>query len=236
MKRALLEGATLGVNEVSGPLFHHLKHVLRTEVAEEIEVFTPQGLAFRARVVSLHEAHLVLDVFAMLERRLMRHVTLVQGLPKGDKLELILQKGTELGASGFVVVEAERSIAKIKDGPKKLARWRRIVEEAARQSGRHDVPALDVSTWEQVLKVQSRCIILDEEERVARLSSVVQSISMEQPLHLVVGPEGGLSRAEVQLLQRGGAITATLGSLVLRTETAGFAALAVVRHLDGTLG
>ena len=165
-------------------------------------------------------------------------MVLIQGLPKGDKLDLVLQKATELGVSGVWPVLTERSVARPK--PEALgarhARWQRIVEEAARQSGRTEVPDVTplrpLGEAARALGPGMRLLILDEEERGERLGHAAG----DGPVALVVGPEGGLAREEVQALRDLGGVAVSLGPLVLRTETAGLAALAVLRHLDGLLG
>ena len=167
-----------------------------------------------------------------------RAVVLLQGLPKGDKLEWVLQKATELGVSAVWPVVTARSVARPRADAlgTRHTRWQRIVEEAARQSGRADVPevtvlrALDEAV--RTLPAGVRLLVLDEEERSERLGRAAG----DGPVALVVGPEGGLGREEVDALRAAGGVPVSLGPLVLRTETAGLAALAVLRHLDGILG
>ena len=163
---------------------------------------------------------------------------LIQGLPKADKLDLVLQKATELGVSAVWPVLTERSVARPK--PEALgtrhARWQRIAEEAARQSGRAEVPEVtalrSLEEAARALGSGMRLLILDEEERSERLGAAAG----DGAVALVVGPEGGLAREEVRLLRDLGGVPVSLGPLVLRTETASLAALAVLRHLDGLLG
>lgn len=238
MKRVLLPEAAAGAMRVSGPRFHHLAIVLRVRAEEALEVFDGRGQVFDAKVVSVEADALTVQLGAPRAVPPPRRVTVVQGLPKADKLELVLQKGTELGASAFWPVAMKRCVVKL-DGKeeKKLERWRRIVEEAARQCGRADVPeVLEPVRLAEVAMTDTTVLVLDEAERSLPLSDAVRSVEASRSLALVVGPEGGLDRSEVDALVEHGALAVTLGPNILRTETAALAALAVIRHLDGLLG
>ena len=166
-------------------------------------------------------------------------MVLLQGLPKGDKLELVLQKATELGVSAVWPVVTARSVARPR--PEALgarhARWQRIVEEAARQSGRADVPEVAAL---RPLDEAVRALSAEREAPGARRGGAVGA----------AGPRGGRRRRwrswsvpragsrarRWRRCARPGGVPVSLGPLVLRTETAGLAALAVLRHLDGLLG
>ena len=222
---------------VEGPALHHVR-VARVVAGEQVEVFDGRGRAWLASVESVDEAGAVLRLGNERRGAAGRPVILIQGLPKGDRLELVLQKATELGVSAVWPVLTERSVSRPK--PEALgtrhARWQRIVEEAARQSGRSDVPEVTalrpLEDAARALGPGMRLLILDEEERSERLGSAAG----DGAVALVVGPEGGLTREEVRLLRDVAGTPVSLGPLVLRTETAGLAALAVLRHLDGLLG
>lgn len=238
MKRLLVPNATPGPLTVTGPRVHHLAVVLRVRPEDRLEIFDGKGTSFDAVVTTVGADSVSLELGPARHTSPPRRITIVQGLPKGDKLELVLQKGTELGASAFLPAAAKRSVVKLNDGvERKVERWSRIVEEAARQSGRSDVPdVLSPVTLSDVELPGATVLVLDEEERERTLSMAVNAIPLTQPIALVIGPEGGLDRAEIDALVRRGALTVTLGGLVLRTETAALAALSVIRHLDGLLG
>lgn len=222
---------------VEGPALHHLR-VARVVPGEEMEVFDGHGRAWVAWLEAVDESGAVLRLGDERRGAAGRAVVLIQGLPKGDKLDWVLQKSTELGVSEVWPVVTARSVARPK--PEALgarhARWQRIVEEAARQSGRADVPEVaalrPLDEAVRALTPEVRLLILDEEERAERLGAAAG----DGPVALVVGPEGGLEREEVEALRAAGGVPVSLGPLVLRTETAGVAALAVIRHLDGMLG
>lgn len=240
MIRLLLPGASEGPAPLSGERFHYVTRVLRLREGDSLEVFDGKGRRFDAKVTSLTESEGVVTLVNGRDEPALRAITIVQGLPKGDKLELVLQKGTELGAARFAPAMCERSVVKL-DGKEeaKRTRWQRIAEEAARQCGRSDVPEV-MTPAPLVALVRSlpdspQVLVLDEEERAVPLSQAAHAAG-ERPLALVIGPEGGLARTEVDALLALGAQPVTLGRLILRTETAALAALAVLRHLEGALG
>ena len=222
---------------------HYLVHVLRLGEGDALEVFDGGGRAFDARVLALAPLRLALGPARVAPAH--RALSVLQGLPKGDKLEWVLQKGTELGAAGFYPVATRRSLVKLdalgdKRAGSKTARWQKIAEEAARQCGRSDVPQVHppqpLLEAARALPAGTQLLVLDEEERALPLGEAFRQLALRLPVALVVGPEGGLAREEVQALLALGARPVTLGRLVLRTETAALAALAVMAHLDGELG
>lgn len=244
MIRLLLPHAAPGAVTVEGPRLHYLVRVLRLAEGDALEVFDGRGSCFDARVTTVATETATLTLGPARAAPLPRALTVVQGLPKADKLELVLQKGTELGAAAFAPAACARSVVKL-DGPDKEAskreRWQRIVEEAARQCGRADVPrVLPVKPLAQAVAAlpgAPAVFVLDEEERALPLSLAARpALDAGRPIAVVVGPEGGLTREEVAALIAQGAAPVTLGRLILRTETAALAALVVLRHLDGDLG
>ena len=228
---------------VEGERFHYLARVLRLSPGDALEVFDGEGRAFQARVEQLAENMAVLSLgAAMPGAGARRSITVMQGLPKADKLEWVLQKGTELGATAFAPVATARSVVRLSPerASERQKRWAKIVEEAARQCGRADVPKVHLprplAEAVEALPRGTRVLVLDEEEKHTRLAAAVASLAAGTAVALVVGPEGGLERAEVEALSAMGAVRVTLGERVLRTETASVAALAVLLHLDGELG
>lgn len=240
--RVLLPSAKEGELSVEDARLHYLSRVLRVREGDSLEVFDGEGGAFDAKVTALEPERATLLLGPRREAPKPRKITIVQGLPKADKLELVLQKGTELGASEFIPAAMARSIVKLeKDrADKKVERWQRICEEAARQCGRSDVPLVRApSSLEDALRALpegTATFVLDEEERERGLQSAALELRPDQPVALIIGPEGGVDRTEVQWLKTRGAQTVTLGRRVLRTETAALVALSVLQLLDGELG
>lgn len=222
---------------VEGPSLHHLR-VARVVPGEALEVFDGRGRAWAAWLDSLGDDAAVLRLGEERRAATGRTILLLQGLPKGDRLEWVLQKATELGVAAVWPVLTARSVARPRPDAlgARHARWERIVAEAARQSGRADVPEVaalrPLDTAVRALTPGVRLLVLDEEEQAERLGQAAGV----GPVALVVGPEGGLAREEVEALRAAGGTPVSLGPLVLRTETAGLAAVAVLRHLDGLLG
>jgi len=197
----------------------HVEAVLRLRPGAALEVFDGRGASWEARI----ESPSVLRLGTRSEgHRGATDVWLAQGLAKGEKLDLVVQKATELGATRILPLVVDRSI-----------------EEAARQSGRSDVPRIDapctLGDLAALLRAEPerRGLLLDPAEREVRLSHAVRGSAK---LLLAVGPEGGFTAEEHAAAVASGFVPVSLGRLVLRTETAGLAALAIVQHVAGELG
>jgi 16S rRNA (uracil1498-N3)-methyltransferase len=222
----------------------HLGTVLRLKPGEEIEVFDGKGARFRAWLEdspALDAAVLRLaEALAEGPSRAV-DVVLAQALAKGEKMELVVQKATELGATRVVPLGTERSIVRLDAGrgSGKAERWRKVAQEAARQCGRADVPRIDEPCgWKELFSLlreepARRGILLDPDETQLRLGQAVRGA---RKVLIAIGPEGGFSPEERENARQNGLLLAGLGPLVLRTETAGLAALAVVLHVHGELG
>lgn len=165
-------------------------------------------------------------------------VTLYQGLPKGDKMDYIVQKCTEAGVRRIVPVLFSRCVMKwdAKDGGKRLLRWQRIAREAAKQAGRAAVPEI-----ENALTLNALCarlpghelILAPWEEAAGGMGAHLQG---QKDIALVIGPEGGIDAAEMEKMRAAGAVPVSLGPRILRTETAGLAALVSLLTLTGDMG
>jgi len=216
----------------------HVERVLRLQPGAELEVFDGRGSRWPARIESAG----VLRLGARHEARSgATDVWLAQALAKGEKMDLVVQKATELGVSRIVPLAADRSVVRLDQerGDRRAVRLRRIAQEASRQCGRSDVPAVDAPRrWSELWDLlradpERRGLLLDPEERAVRLSQAARGASR---LLIAVGPEGGFSSAERDQALAAGFVPVALGRLVLRTETAAIAALAIVQHLAGELG
>jgi 16S rRNA (uracil1498-N3)-methyltransferase len=218
--------------ELTSEQTRYLRTVLRLKTGDEIEVFDGRGGRFRAW---LEEGSLRLGEKLPQEPARADEVTLVQALAKGEKMDLVVQKATELGVARIVPLASERSIVKL-DAARagsRTGRWRKVAQEAARQSQRTDVPRIDEPvTWDGVFTLGPG-LLLDPEERTLRLGQAARGVSR---VLIAVGPEGGFSPEERERAVQAGMLPVGLGPLVLRTETAGLAALAVILHVNGELG
>lgn len=227
---------------LTGDRRHYVLHVLRLGEGDALEVFDGKGRSFASRVTGVDPQTVRVELGPARQAPARRAVSVLQGLPKGDKLEWVLQKGTELGAAAFLPVDTVRSVVKLEPrrAQERTARWTKIVEEAARQCRRDDVPRVEtplpLAEAARGLAPGTVVLVLDEEESAVPLGEAFRAAGAGTPVALVVGPEGGLAREEVEALKALGARAVTLGARILRTETAALAALAVMMHLDGDLG
>ena len=216
-------------------LVKHLGRVLRLTAGNRIELF--DGCGRVAEAVLLDEENAEIEQVSSCPPPPCR-LTLIQGLPKSDKLELILQKGTELGVETFRLVEMERSVGRMpgKKEARKRERWERIIEEAARQCRQFYLPKLviDDSFSEALVESDADLKMLLWEERRQEHSGVHQSPA-PQSIAVVVGPEGGISRKEAEQAELLGFCPVGLGPRILRTETAGLAILSILQYLYGDL-
>ena len=214
----------------------HIKTVLRAREGEEVTLCDGEGMDYQCRIASL-ERGVLLDIISkeVCETEPKTKITLYQGLPKADKMELIIQKCVELGIDRIVAVSTERAIVKLdKKEAKKLERWQKIAEAAAKQSGRGKIPEIS----QQVLKFKEAvaeaknldgAIIPYEREQETGIRQFVQGFKGES-VGIFIGPEGGFSDEEIALAQENGIIPITLGKRILRTETAGMTTTAILLY------
>ena len=224
----------------------HIARVLRMRKGDPVQLIAADRL-FACELADVNEKAAALCVLQeMPSPECPVHITLVQGLPKLDKLELIVQKATELGVWDVLPVEMERSVARL-DGKedKKRERISRIALEAAKQSGRAHVPDIlpmcSLTTALNRMQAQQydAIFVAWEEENSLRLSEAMKASIAESgipsAIALVIGPEGGMSSKEIERWKAIGAQCVTLGKRILRTETAGLCALAVAMSAFGEL-
>lgn len=227
---------------LTGEDAHHILKVMRMTVGDRIICCMPDGACGTAMIHNTDEGQVQarLEAWQKETSELPVGVTLAQGLPKGDKLELIIQKTTELGVSSVVPVQMSRSIVKIdeKKAGKKVVRWRKIAKEAAEQAHRNRVPFISepVSfTWLLgVVKEYDVVIAAYEEEGKAgnhhALPALLNDLLPGQRMMVIIGPEGGFSPEEIAELERAGVRSVSIGPRILRTETAPLYVLAAVSY------
>jgi len=213
----------------------HLQVVLRLRPGDEIQFFNGAGQV----AVSVLRENSEIELQSVVNYPSpLCSLVLIQGLPKGDKLELILQKGTELGVNEFYLTTMERSVGLLKSNrrQKRLERWQKIVQEAARQSRQYHLPQLVVADTltESVSVVEADLKLLLWEESAEPLAAVQPQLP-PQRIAVVVGPEGGISQQEADQVKAAGYQAVSLGSRILRTETAGLAIMAILQYLYGDL-
>lgn len=235
-----LDGQTVTID---GELHHHMIRVLRLKAGTRVLLADGKGES-RGTIdhVGKESLTIVLEGETLpVETGTGPAITLYQGLPKGDKLELILQKGTELGATAIVPFQASRSVSRVgaAQSDNKLERWQRIADEAARQSQRASLPRISFAgSFGEMLRSanQSLKLLLWEEEQETLLRTVLAGRTAPESVAVIVGPEGGLSGEEARQARDSGFIPVSLGSRILRTETAGLAILSILQFHWGDLG
>ena len=216
---------------ISSPATSH-----RAREGEEITVCDGEGMDYQCRILSL-ERGVVTEVFssAPCDVEPETKITLYQGLPKVDKMEWIIQKCVELGIERIVPVSTERAIVKLdkKEG-KKLERWQKIAEAAAKQSGRGIIPQMgeSVLSFKEAVAEAAKldgALIPYEKEEERGIRQFVQGFS-GKTVGVFIGPEGGFAPEEIQLAQEAGILPVTLGKRILRTETAGMTTVALLLY------
>lgn len=224
---------------LTGQEAHHVARVLRMRVGEDILLCDGSGTDYGCRIISLTDGEVQAQVLyrTPTESEPTVAVTLYQGLPKSEKMDLIVQKCVEIGITRIVPVGMARSIVKLNaaEGAKKQARWQKIAASAAEQSGRGIVPEVaEPISFRQLLSAVSQENTVTFYEGGGRpLSELVSGDT--QSVSLVIGPEGGFEAEEIEQLKQAGARIATLGKRILRCETAPLVALSVVMQLTGNM-
>lgn len=225
--------------------FNHIKNVLRMQVGEKLEV-SLDGRLYSGEIARVLEDTIIISILEFKgssEEDI--EITLFQGLAKGSKMDLIIQKGTEIGVKSFYAVSTHRTIVKINDEKKeknRLNRWNTIAEEAAKQSKRAYIPEVkDIINFREMVELlkQEKVIIVPyEDERNISIGEVLKEIKSinEKKLNLIIGPEGGFEKEEIEAIKDLGGKVVSLGSKILRTETAGFVASTIILYELSGLG
>ncbi len=232
---------------IQGDDVKHISKVLRLTEGDEIEICDGEAWEYIGRIQRIDKSEVTAAIIGRepLKTEAKLHVILYQGLPKGTKMELILQKTTEMGIAEIVPVITDRAVVQLKDQKdkeKKAERWYKITEEAAKQSKRGIIPEVHVPiSFNDALKQSASNdmnILAYEKESQKGLKALLthsKDKSMRK-IGLWIGPEGGFTEEEISLALQNNVNTVTLGPRILRTETAGFALLSMVMYELGDLG
>lgn len=223
----------------------HLVRVLRLKAGDIVVGFDNTGMEFTGVIQKIEDNSVTCQILSTDHPDVEAHVQvyLVAGLSKGEKMEWVIQKGTELGMKGLIPLRAKRSVMQLEGSraQERVVRWQRITAEAAKQSHRVQEPKIsEVCDWKDLageLPPGTQWIIPYEEELTQRFASVLKTMDPERPIAILIGPEGGFDPTEVALAQEKlGAISVSLGPRILRTETAAVATLTMVLAHFGDLG
>lgn len=228
---------------ITGEKARYLRTVLRCKKGEQLEVLDGRGLSYSAKIISVAGKEVVAEVTGVSRRDTEPplNLTLVQGLLKGEKMELVIQKTTELGIREIIPAATERSQVR---ETRKTARWKKIAEDAARQCGRSAVPIIhepipfpslfsEDSAYAPCF-IKSKGILFWEQGGV-KMKEARDRLGECMSMIIAVGPEGGFTEGETRLAESRGFLIASLGNRILRAETAAISATAIVQFLFGDL-
>jgi len=227
-------------NKVSiiGSDVNHIKNVLRMNSGDKLIICNGQGKDCYCIIDRVDDKEINCNIISELitDTELNTKITLFQGLPKKDKMELIIQKAVELGVHEIIPVMTKRVIVKLEDKKreeKKLERWQAIAESAAKQSHRGIIPKIrPVISYDKALeecsKMDIALIPYENAEGITRTREIIASLSKYSSVGVVIGPEGGFEETEIELALERNTIPITLGRRILRTETAGLAVLSMM--------
>jgi 16S rRNA (uracil1498-N3)-methyltransferase len=223
---------------ISGEDVKHIKKVLRLMPGDNLILCDGKGNDYMVRIEKIDQDHINTKIVTSKpnETEPPIVVTLFQGLPKSDKMDLIIQKTIELGINRIVPIITERTVVKFdnrKDIDNKISRWQRISTEAAKQSNRGIVPKIEEPLlFEDALEVSKTCdlrIIPYENEKIGTLKNIISDRNINN-IAVFIGPEGGFSENEINKSIISGIKPVTLGPRILRTETAGIAVLSILMY------
>lgn len=218
-------------------LTHHI-HVLRLAIGETIILFNGEGGEYNATLIAVERKRALAEVktFSPREAELPYAMTLAQALPEGTKMDWIIEKAVELGVTAIQPIAAQRCVVRLsaERAAKKREHWQGIIEAAAEQSGRNRIPNLaeptDLNDWVRQQDLHRRIMLSPRAEQ--SLSSWARH-QPAQCVTLLIGPEGGFSEQEENIAVANGVLALSCGPRVLRTETAGLAAVAALNALWG---
>lgn len=231
------ESQIMGPNiSIVGKDHNHIRNVLRMRQGEKIRISTETGKSFFCRIVQMTQEEVIAAIEEEDEQgtELSNRIILFQGLPKGDKMEWIIQKSVELGVSEIVPVAMKNCVVKLdaKKAENKVRRWQAIAESAAKQSKRTRIPEVRMPVgWKEALilakELDITLVPYENERGMQATREIIGSIEPEHSVGIIIGPEGGFSEREIGELPED-MHRISLGRRILRTETAGLAALSML--------
>lgn len=231
---------------ISGVDARHISKVLRLQPGVQLQVVSDDGVSALAEITAIDSTTVTVRCLEKLAESHEPQVRLVlaQGLAKGEKMDFIIQKAVEMGVYSVVPIAMEHSVVRLEGAKaeKKVERWQKIAEAAAKQSKRDLVPQVQpVQSLAQLLATQdcrTKIIAYECEDRLS-LKAALKAAQSEGPLTellLIIGPEGGISEEELAAARAAGAVPVSLGRRILRAETAGLVAITAILYETGDLG
>lgn len=227
---------------IEGQDVNHIKNVLRMKTGEQLKISDGNNKRYLCEIETMTAQEVCVRIIEeqQVNTELPSKIYLFQGLPKGDKMELIVQKAVELGVYEVIPVATKRAVVKLdeKKAAKKVERWNGIAESGAKQSGRNVIPSVTkVMSYKEALAYAKELDVIlipyELAEGMAETKQVIEGIKKGASIGVFIGPEGGFETAEVEQAIESGAKAITLGRRILRTETAGLTTLSILMyHLE----
>lgn len=223
---------------ITGSDVNHIRNVLRMKPGERVRISTRTGANYLCSITQVEEMSVAAQILeTMAGTELPNRIVLFQGLPKADKMELIIQKAVELGAAEVVPVSMKNCVVKLdaKKAENKVKRWQQIAESAAKQSKRSLIPAVhEVLSYREAVAYAAECDVrlvpYENEQGMAGTKTMIEAIVPGESIAVFIGPEGGFDESEIAEARDAGMKTISLGNRILRTETAGLAALSILMY------
>ena len=229
---------------IQGEDIKHIKNVLRKEIGNELEICNNETQkSYICKITNFNVNDIECEIIKTLnEQESKLNIDIYQGIPKLDKMELIIQKSVELGANAIIPLKLKRCIVKIDSSNenKKIERWQKIAESAAKQCGRNNIPAIkEVHTIQDIINMKHQydaIIVAYECEKENKLKNILLELKEKFNqnsyinIAVVIGPEGGLDEKEVENLKNESALIVTLGDRILRTETVALNILSIIMY------
>lgn len=228
---------------IDGEDVKHISKVLRCRIGEELEICDNDNNEYICEITNIDKSQVELNIVEVVDikRESDLKIKVYQGLPKGPKMEMILQKLTEVGVDEIILVQTKRTVVKVDDKKedKKIERWERIIYEAAKQSKRGKIPKLrGVLSFKEALadmKENDFNIAPYENERTKSIKQAIKGVDIKN-IGIFVGPEGGFEDTEIKAIEEIGGQSVSLGPRILRTETASLVASSIVLYELSDLG
>jgi len=228
---------------IQGEDVRHIQRILRLKTGDSLCLHDGEGHRYDAVIREFGKFEIRLEILGKetVSTNSGLRITIGQGIPKGQKMDWIVQKSTELGVDTIVPIQTIRSIPlpKPERASKKMDRWRAIAREASKQCGRDSIPEIfhpmNLSTFTERFRSADLILAFWEDEKEKPIREVLENTKSVQDIAVVIGPEGGFDAREIDLLLKNGFTTASLGPLVLRTETVSSTVLGILRYHFGDL-
>lgn len=224
--------------KITGSDVNHIKNVLRMEIEEKVIVCNGQGMDYYSVIEEITKEEILLSILEIkpTQSELQGKIYLFQGVPKKDKMELIIQKAVELGVYEIIPVMMKRTVVKLEDKKKelkKLERWQSIAASAAKQSGRGIIPQItETKTLAEALKygkdLECKIVPYENAQGISKTRKIMSDLRHNSLVGIFIGPEGGFEESEITQAVKEGYSPITLGKRILRTETAGLTVLSMI--------